>query len=33
MPGTEYTLGIGTVSKDGNVSFIETSFTTAAAKK
>jgi hypothetical protein len=33
VPGTEYTLGIGTVSKDGNVSFIETSFTTAAAKK
>ena len=25
---TEYTLGIGTVSKEGNVSFIETSFTT-----
>jgi hypothetical protein len=28
-PGTEYDLGIGTVSKEGNVSFVETSFTTA----
>ena len=28
-PGTEYDLGIGTVSKAGNVSFVETSFTTA----
>ncbi len=28
-PGTEYDLGIGTVSKGGNVSFVETSFTTA----
>jgi hypothetical protein len=31
-PGMEYKLGIGTVSKDGNVSFIETSFTTAKGK-
>jgi hypothetical protein len=28
-PGTEYDLGIGTVSERGNVSFVETSFTTA----
>lgn len=28
-PGTEYNLGIGTVSAEGNVSFVETSFTTA----
>jgi hypothetical protein len=28
-PGTEYDLGIGTVSEQGNVSFVETSFTTA----
>jgi hypothetical protein len=28
-PGMEYDLGIGTVSKGGNVSFVETSFTTA----
>jgi len=28
-PGTEYDLGIGTVSETGNVSFVETSFTTA----
>jgi hypothetical protein len=28
-PGTEYDLGIGTVSQGGNVSFVETSFTTA----
>ena len=27
-PHTEYTLGIGTKSKGGNISFIETSFTT-----
>jgi hypothetical protein len=31
-PATEYTLGIGTVSSDGNTSFVETSFTTAAKK-
>lgn len=30
QPGTEYQLGIGTVSAEGNVSFVETSFTTAA---
>ncbi len=28
-PGTEYLLGIGTVTKAGNVSFVETTFTTA----
>ncbi len=28
-PGMEYDLGIGTVSETGNVSFVETSFTTA----
>jgi hypothetical protein len=28
-PGTEYDLGIGSVSEGGNVSFVETSFTTA----
>ena len=28
-PGMEYDLGIGTVSEAGNVSFVETSFTTA----
>jgi hypothetical protein len=27
--GTEYQLGIGTVSDDGNISYVETSFTTA----
>ena len=27
-PGTEYTLAIGTVSKEGNTSFVETTFTT-----
>jgi hypothetical protein len=31
-PGTEYTLGIGTVSKEGNVSFVETTFTTAGKR-
>jgi hypothetical protein len=29
-PGTAYSLGIGTVSKEGNTSFIETTFSTAA---
>ena len=29
LPGTEYMLGIGTVTEDGNVSFVETTFTTA----
>ncbi|MEX2308959.1 MAG: hypothetical protein WD738_15265 [Pirellulales bacterium] len=28
-PGTEYQLGIGTVSDDGNISYVETNFTTA----
>lgn len=32
QPATEYKVGLGTVSKEGNVSFIETSFTTRAAK-
>ncbi|MGH7538487.1 MAG: hypothetical protein ACREMF_07635 [Gemmatimonadales bacterium] len=29
VPGKEYTLGIGTVTRDGNMSFVETAFTTA----
>ncbi|RIK78059.1 hypothetical protein DCC62_08355 [candidate division KSB1 bacterium] len=29
VPGTQYTLGLGTVTEDGNVSIIETWFTTA----
>jgi hypothetical protein len=29
LPGTKYQLGIGTVTDDGNISFIETTFTTA----
>jgi hypothetical protein len=29
-PGMEYTLGVGTVSKAGNISFVEMDFTTAA---
>jgi hypothetical protein len=29
LPGTEYQLAIGTVSDEGNVSFVETTFTTA----
>ncbi|MGH7548271.1 MAG: hypothetical protein ACREMM_08855 [Gemmatimonadales bacterium] len=29
VPGKEYQLGIGTVTPDGNISFVETSFTTA----
>lgn len=32
LPGTEYQLGIGTVTNDGNVSFVETTFTTAGKK-
>ena len=28
LPGKEYHLGIGTVTSEGNVSFVETSFTT-----
>jgi hypothetical protein len=31
-PGQEYQLGIGTVSKAGNISYIETHFTTATRK-
>ncbi len=31
-PGKEYALGIGAVNKGGNVSFVETSFTTSAPK-
>jgi hypothetical protein len=29
LPGTEYTLGIGAETADGNASYVETSFTTA----
>jgi hypothetical protein len=29
-PGTAYSLGVGTVSSEGNTSFIETTFATAA---
>ena len=29
LPGTEYQLGIGTVTAGGNISFVETTFTTA----
>jgi hypothetical protein len=32
VPGTEYQLGIGTVTNEGNISFVETMFTTAAKK-
>jgi hypothetical protein len=32
VPGTEYKLEIGTVSREGNRSFVETSFTTAGKK-
>ena len=28
-PGTEYTVGLGTVTKDGNASFVESTFTTS----
>lgn len=31
-PGKEYILSIGTVSEDGNISFVETSFSTAGDK-
>jgi hypothetical protein len=31
LPGTEYQLGLGTVTEAGNVSFVETSFETAEA--
>ena len=31
-PGTEYKLEIGTVARDGNRSFVETSFKTAGKK-
>jgi len=30
VPGTEYQLAIGTVSKTGNISLVETTFRTAA---
>jgi hypothetical protein len=29
LPGSKYELGIGTVTDEGNISFIETTFTTA----
>ncbi len=32
QPNTEYTLGIGTVSGEGNISYVETSFTTTGTK-
>jgi hypothetical protein len=32
LPGTQYKLAIGTVSEDGNSSFVETDFTTAGNK-
>lgn len=32
VPGTEYKLAIGAFAKDGNATFVETSFTTAAGK-
>ena len=32
LPGTEYQLGIGTVTNEGNISFVETTFTTAGKK-
>ena len=31
LPGTEYRLGIGTVTDQGNISFVETKFTTAGS--
>lgn len=33
LPGKEYTLGIGTVSEEGNISFVETTFTTATEEE
>jgi hypothetical protein len=30
LPDTQYTLGIGTVTEEGNVSYVETWFSTAA---
>ena len=33
LPGTEYNLNIGTVNEDGNISFVETTFTTAAQEE
>lgn len=32
QPDTEYMLGIGTVSREGNISYVETSFTTTGRK-
>ena len=32
VPGTEYQLGIGAVAKTGNMSFVETTFTTAGKR-
>ncbi len=32
QPNTEYLLGIGTVSGEGNISYVETSFTTSGTK-
>lgn len=33
LPATEYQLSIGTVTEDGNISFVETTFTTAAQEE
>lgn len=33
LPGKEYVLSIGTVTKDGNMSFVETAFTTAGEEE
>lgn len=32
LPGMEYQLGIGTVTDEGNISYVETMFTTAGEK-
>jgi hypothetical protein len=32
LPGREYQLGIGTVTSEGNISFVETTFTTAGTE-
>ncbi|MBT8342828.1 MAG: fibronectin type III domain-containing protein, partial [Desulfatitalea sp.] len=33
LPGEQYQLSIGTISKEGNISFVETTFTTAENAK
>jgi hypothetical protein len=32
VPGTQYELSIGTMSHEGNIAFVETTFTTACKK-